>query len=140
MKTVIGLAVALALALSAVPAAAGDMFQALSRIPAGERARLIPLDDDQLAAVEGENLENLLALVQLLISTATDHDAMLASQILFLIQVQLNTDPTAAVQRNVMEVTQRQLNTDPTAAVQRNVAEVTQRQGNSVSSTRQSMW
>jgi hypothetical protein len=120
MKTVIGLAAALALTLSAVSARAGDMFQALSTIPAGEQARLTPLDDDQLAAVAGENLEDLLALVQLLISTATNHDAVLTSQILFLIQVQLNTEPTAAAQRNVVEVIQRQ--------------------GNTVSLTRQSMW
>jgi hypothetical protein len=140
MKTIIGLAAALALMLSAVPATAGDMFRALSTIPAGERARLTPLDDNQLAAVEGENLENLLGLVQLLISTGTDHAAMLTSQILFLIQVQLNTEPTAAVQRNVVEVMQSQLNSEPSAAVQRNVVEVTQRLGNTVSSTRQGMW
>ena len=120
MKTIIGLATALTLILSAVPATAGDMFRALSTIPAGERARLTPLDDNQLAAVEGENLENLLALVQLLISTATDHAAVLTSQILFLIQVQLNSEPTAAGQRNAVEVTQRL--------------------GNTVSSTRQGMW
>jgi hypothetical protein len=142
MKTVIGLAAALALTFSAGPATAGDMFRALSPLPAGERARLTLLDDEQLAAVEGENLENLLALVQLLISTATDHAAMLASQILFLIQVQLKTKPTATVQRNVMEVIQSAMAAQPpgSGAVQLNVVEVTQRQGNTVSSTRQSMW
>jgi hypothetical protein len=142
MKTIIGLIAALALTLSAVPATAGDMFRALSTIPAGERARLTPLDDNQLAAVEGENLENLLALVQLLISTATDHATMLTSQILFLIQAQLNTEPTAGVQRNVVEVIQRAMAAQPpgSGAVQRNVVEVTQRQGNTVSFIRQSMW
>jgi hypothetical protein len=142
MKTIIGLAAALALMLLAVPATAADMFQALSPLSAGERARLTPLDDDQLAAVEGENLENLLALVQLLISTATDHGAMLTSQILFLIQVQLNTKPTATVQRNAMEVIQSAMAAQPpgSRAVQLNVVEVMQRQGNTVSSTRQSMW
>ncbi len=140
MKTVIGLAAALALALSAVPVTAGDMFKALSTIPAGERVRLTPLDDDQLAAVEGENLESLLTQVRLLIGTATDQATMLISQILFLIQVQANTQPTATDQRNVVEVIQRLLNTEPTAAVQLNIAEVMQRQGNTVSLIRQSTW
>jgi hypothetical protein len=40
---------AVALLVSVAPVVAGDSFQALSRLPAG----LSPLDDAQLAAVEG---------------------------------------------------------------------------------------
>jgi hypothetical protein len=40
---------AVALLVSVTPAVAGDSFQALSRLPAG----LTPLDDAQMAAVEG---------------------------------------------------------------------------------------
>jgi hypothetical protein len=53
MKTVIGVAVALALVLSVIPATAGDTFRALSSMPAGEQELLTPLSDEQLAAVEG---------------------------------------------------------------------------------------
>lgn len=54
MKTIIGLAAALALTLSAIPATAGDRIWALSTIPAAERARLTPMSDDQLGAVQGK--------------------------------------------------------------------------------------
>jgi hypothetical protein len=49
MMRLIGAVMAVALLVSAAPAWAGDSFQALSRLPAG----LTPLDDAQLAAVEG---------------------------------------------------------------------------------------
>ena len=55
MKTVIGVAIALALALSVVPAIAEeDTFQAFSNMPAGEQGLLTPLSDGQLAVIEGE--------------------------------------------------------------------------------------
>ena len=55
MKTVIGVAIALALALSVVPAIAEeDTFQAFSNMPAGEQGLLTPLSDEQLATIEGE--------------------------------------------------------------------------------------
>jgi hypothetical protein len=56
MKTVIGVAVALALALSVVPAMAEDTFQAFSNMPAGEQERLTPLSDAQLATIEGSDV------------------------------------------------------------------------------------
>jgi hypothetical protein len=49
MKRLIGAVMAVALLVSVAPVVAGDSFQALSRLPAG----LTPLDDAQLAAVEG---------------------------------------------------------------------------------------
>jgi hypothetical protein len=49
MTRLIGTVMAVALLVSVAPALAGDSFQALSRLPAG----LSPLDDAQLAAVEG---------------------------------------------------------------------------------------
>ena len=49
MKRLIGAVMAVALLVSVAPVLAGDSFQALSRLPAG----LTPLDDAQLAAVEG---------------------------------------------------------------------------------------
>lgn len=49
MMRLIGAVMAVALLVSVAPAVAGDSFQALSRLPAG----LTPLDDAQLATVEG---------------------------------------------------------------------------------------
>jgi hypothetical protein len=134
MKTVIGLAAAVILALSAAPATAGDMFQALSTIPAGERAYLTPLTDDQLAAIEGENI---LVLIHLLLTITPENAATLTSQILSYIQNQLNIKLTPIVQRNVKEVIQ--LNIGPTPNAQSNVVEVTQQSGNTGSFTRKGM-
>ena len=53
MKIIIGIVSALSLMLSVVPAIADDTFQAFSQISAEDQARLTPLGDDQLAAVEG---------------------------------------------------------------------------------------
>jgi hypothetical protein len=121
MKAVIGLAAALALALSAVPATAGDMFQALSLIPASEQAGLTPLTDDQLAAIEGGNI---LELIHLLLAITPENAATLINQILSSIQNQLNIESTTPVHRNVKEVSQ--LNIGPTSNPQSNVAMVTQ--------------
>lgn len=63
MKAAIGLVVALALTLSAVPVIAGDTFRALSTLSAAEQASLTPLPDDQLAAVEGERNINIAVQV-----------------------------------------------------------------------------
>jgi hypothetical protein len=49
MKRLIGAVMAVALLVSVAPVVAGDSFHALGRLPAG----LTPLDDAQLAAVEG---------------------------------------------------------------------------------------
>jgi hypothetical protein len=152
MKTVISLAAVLALVLSAVPATAGDIFQALSTIAAGERARLTPLTDDQLATIEGENI---LMLIRLLLASTPENAATLTSQIFIYIQNQLNIESTHAVPRNVKEVMQRnigptpnaqsnvvevmQRNIGPTPNAQSNVVEVTQQSGNMGSFTRQGM-
>jgi hypothetical protein len=152
MKTIISLAAAVVLALSAVPATAGDMFQALSAIPAGERARLTALTDDQLAAIEGENI---LMLIRLLLAITPENAATLTSQIFISIQNQLNIESTPAVPRTVKEVMQRnigptrnaqsnvvevtQRNIGPTPNAQSNVMEVTQQSGNTGSFTRQGM-
>jgi hypothetical protein len=122
MKTVIGLAAALALALSAVPATVGDMFQALGLIPASEQAGLTPLTDDQLAAIEGGNI---LELIHLLLAITPENAATLTSQIFSSIQNQLNIESTPTDHRNVKEVIQ--LNIGPTSNPQRNVVAVTQR-------------
>jgi hypothetical protein len=53
MKIIIGVVLALSLTLSVVPAIAEDSFQALSKMPATDRALLTPLSDDQLASIEG---------------------------------------------------------------------------------------
>jgi len=134
MKTVISLAAAVVLALSAVPATAGDMFQALSTIPAGERARLTALTDDQLAAIEGENIPVLIRLP--LVITA-ENAATPVSQILSYIQTQLNIDSYRTHLTNVKEVIQS--NIGPTSNPQSNVVEVTQQGGKTVSFTRQGM-
>jgi hypothetical protein len=134
MKTVISLAAAVVLALSAVPATAGGMFQALSTIPAGERARLTALTDDQLAAIEGENI---LVLIRFLLVTTPENAATLTSQTLSYIQNQLHIKLTPTVQTNVKEVIQ--LNIGPTSNPQSNVVEVTQQGGRTASFTKQGM-
>jgi hypothetical protein len=122
MKTVIGLAAALVLALSAVPALPGDMFQALSTIPAGERVHLTPLTDDQLAVIEGENI---FVLIHLLLAITPENAATLTKQILSHIQDQLNVKSTPTVKTNVKEVIK--LNIGPTSNSQNNFVQVTQR-------------
>jgi hypothetical protein len=134
MKTVISLAAAVVLALSAVPATAGGMFQALSTIPAGERARLTALTDDQLAAIEGENI---LVMIRIPLVITPENAATLISQILSYIQNQLNIKLTPTVLTNVKEVIQR--NVGPTSNSQSSVVEVTQQGGKTVSFTRQGM-
>jgi hypothetical protein len=134
MKTVIGLVVALALMLSAGPATAADMFQALSTIPASERVRLTPLTDDQLAAVEGENI---LVMIRLPLVITPENAATLISQILSYIQTQLNIKLTPTVLTNVKEVIQSHIG--PTSNSQSSVVEVTQQGGKTVSFTRQGM-
>jgi hypothetical protein len=147
MKTVISLAAAVVLALSAVPATAGDMFQALSTIPASERVRLTPLTDDQLAAIEGENI---LVMIRLPRVISPENAATLISQILSYIQTQLHITLTPTVLTNVKEVIQLnikelnikeviQLNIGPTSNPQSNVVEVTQQGGRTVIFTRQGM-
>jgi aminoglycoside phosphotransferase len=122
MKTIIGLAAALALALSVVPATAGDMFQALSVIPASEQAGLTPLTDDQLAAVEGGNI---LELIHLLLAITPENAATLISQILRSLHNQLTIASTPTDRRNMKEVIQ--LNIGPTPNAQRNDVAVRQR-------------
>jgi hypothetical protein len=139
LKTVISLVAALALTLSAVPATAADMFQALSTIPASERVRLTPLMDDQLAAIEGENI---LVMIRLPLVITPENAATLISQILSYIQTQLNIkltpiDSYRTHLTNVKEVIQ--LNIGPTSNPQSNVVEVTQQGGKTVSFTRQGM-
>jgi ABC-type phosphate/phosphonate transport system substrate-binding protein len=134
MKTVISLAAAVVLALSAVPATAADMFQALSTIPASERVRLTPLTDDQLAAIEGENI---LVMIRLPLVITPENAATLISQILSYIESQLNIKLPPFVGRNVKEVIQ--VNIGPTSNPQSNVVEVTQQGGKMVSFTRQGM-
>ena len=56
MKFILGVVLALSLTLSVVPAIAEDSFQALSKMPATDRALLTPLSDDQLASIEGARL------------------------------------------------------------------------------------
>jgi hypothetical protein len=134
LKTVISLVAALALTLSAVPATAADMFQALSTIPASERVRLTPLMDDQLAAIEGENI---LVMIRLPLVITPENAATLTGQIPTYIQNQLNIESTPIVPRNVKEVIQR--NIGPTPNAQSNVVEVTQQGGKTGSFTRQGM-
>jgi hypothetical protein len=57
MKRLINAALALTLMLPVAPVLAGDTFHALSRLPATAQARLTPMDDDQLAAIEGEAVD-----------------------------------------------------------------------------------
>jgi hypothetical protein len=67
MKAAMGLVVALALTLSAVPVIAGDTFHALRTLSVAEQASLTPLPNEQLAAVEGAR--NININVQVAIAT-----------------------------------------------------------------------
>jgi hypothetical protein len=53
MKRLIGAALVLTLILPVAPVLAGDTFHALSRLPATAQASLTPMDEAQLAAIEG---------------------------------------------------------------------------------------
>jgi len=53
MKRLIGAALMLTLVLPIAPVLAGDTFHALSRLPATAQASLTPMDEAQLAAIEG---------------------------------------------------------------------------------------
>ncbi len=59
MKKYLGLAMVFALVVSVVPALAGESFHALSPLPAVEQAALTPLDDAQLATIEGGDYRNI---------------------------------------------------------------------------------
>jgi hypothetical protein len=61
MKRLIGAVMAVALLVSVAPVVAEDSFQALSRLPAG----LTPMDDAQLAAVEGGQVDVCLVCVNI---------------------------------------------------------------------------
>ena len=52
MKTIVSLVVAFALALSAMPAVAGDTFQAFSKMATDEQPLLTPLADYELEVIE----------------------------------------------------------------------------------------
>jgi hypothetical protein len=122
MKRVIGLALAFAFTLSTAPAIAEDAFHAFSTMPAAARASLAPLDDNQLAAIEGENI---VEPIHLLLAITPENAATLISQIFSSIQNQLNIESTPTDPRNVKEVIQ--LNIGPTPNAQSNVVAVTQR-------------
>jgi hypothetical protein len=71
MKRVSGIVLAFALVLAIVPGIAGDTFHAFSAMPAAQLFSLVPLSDEQLAAVQGkEILTNVLMpdLLQILSS------------------------------------------------------------------------
>ena len=53
MKRLIGAALVLTLILPVAPVLAADTFHALSRLPATAQASLTPMDEAQLAAIEG---------------------------------------------------------------------------------------
>jgi hypothetical protein len=65
MKRLIGAVMAVALLVSVAPVVAGDSFQALSRLPAG----LTPLDDAQLAAVEGGQVDVCIVCLNIAVVT-----------------------------------------------------------------------
>jgi hypothetical protein len=67
MKRLIGAALVLTLILPVAPVLAGDTFHALSRLPATAQASLTPLDEAQLAAIEG----GLVGVSQANIATVT---------------------------------------------------------------------
>jgi hypothetical protein len=65
MKRLIGAVMAVALLVSVAPVVAGDSFHALGRLPAG----LTPLDDAQLAAVEGGQVDACVVCLNIAVVT-----------------------------------------------------------------------
>jgi hypothetical protein len=65
MTRLIGAVMAVALLVSVAPVLAGDSFQALSRLPAG----LTPLDDAQLATVEGGQVDVCVVCLNIAVVT-----------------------------------------------------------------------
>jgi hypothetical protein len=125
MKTVISLAAAVVLALSAVPATAGDMFQALSTIPAGEQARLTALTDEQLAAIEGEQFSFLRSLLNLVRDAIGSTPAVPRTVEEAMSQ---NIGPTPNAPRNAIEAIPQTIGPTPNAP--RNAREMTQQSRN----------
>jgi hypothetical protein len=120
MNTVMSVVLALALTLSAMPAIAGDTFQAFSTLPAAEQATLTPLPDDQLAAVEGAEgllvqidplLSNFLEAVYLsllanLPGQATAAPSHITGSTTQVYSHQMQEGPGEAVQTTVMKMSQ----------------------------------
>jgi hypothetical protein len=69
MTRLIGAVMAVALLVSVAPVMAGDSFHALSRLPAG----LSPLDDAQLATIEGGDMTDLQSMTTHVYQNTTTH-------------------------------------------------------------------
>jgi hypothetical protein len=97
MKFILGAVLALSLTLSVVPAIAEDSFQALSKMPATDRAFLTPLSDDQLASIEGATL----GITEILSSVNTGVNAAISTQLNICILCtdveQVNVAPTSQI-------------------------------------------
>ena len=115
MKGLIG--IAFALTLSTVPALAGDTFHAFSTLSPAKQARLIPLPDDQLAAVQGKEMfvdgwvlmQFLIPMFHIPVFRILDQAPQVSSSvstqnISSVFQTQLNTG--GAVQTNAFDIRQ----------------------------------
>jgi hypothetical protein len=71
MKRLIGAALVLTLILPVAPVLAADTFHALSRLPATAQASLTPLDEAQLAAIEGGQITQSNASIVMVTQTNT---------------------------------------------------------------------
>ena len=61
MKRLIGAALVLTLILPVAPVLAGDTFHALNRLPAMAQVSLTPMDEAQLATIEGGQISQFNA-------------------------------------------------------------------------------
>src|SRR5215211_5406377 len=96
MKRLIGAALVLTLILPVAPVLAGDTFHALSRLPATAQASLTPMDEAQLAAIEGGQITQSNASTVIVTQTNTASGAGPINQ--------SNTSTVIVTQSNIANV------------------------------------
>jgi hypothetical protein len=94
MKRLIGAVMAVALLVSVAPVLASDSFHALSRLPATAQASLTPMDEAQLAAIEGGQITQSNASTVMVTQTNTASGAGSITQ--------LNTSTVTVTQSNTV--------------------------------------
>jgi hypothetical protein len=119
MNTVMSVVLAFAFMLAAVPARAGDSFQAFHTL--GEQTSLTPLSDDQLAAIKGA--EGLLVQMDPLLSSLPEYVDRLLANILEQAAV------PSHIPGSTTQVYSHQTQEGPGEAVQTTVIEMGQHQG-----------
>jgi hypothetical protein len=117
MNTVMSVVLACAFMLAAVPALAGDSFQAFHTL--GEQTSLTPLSDDQLAAIKGA--EGLRVQMDPLLSSLPESVYRLLANIL-----EQATAVSSPIPGSTTQVYSHQIQEGPGGAVQTTVIDMSQ--------------